>query len=90
VRRRRAGETAFGRELVKSMGEALAYAKSEKVAVRANAVMVQVVDVKQIHLCLRLSQSQFAAKSGFAPARILLAVMREYPEVVESVLRKMA
>ena len=104
VRRRRAGQTAFGSELVKSMRQALAYAKGEKVAAGVTAVMVPNVDVREIRR--RLGLSQFAAKFGFAPAsvrnweqrrrvpdgpaRILLAVIGEHPEVVESVLRKTA
>ena len=101
--RRREGQTAFGRELVKSMEQALAYAKGEKVTARVTAVMVPSVDVREIRRRLGLSQSGFAAKFGLAPAsvrnweqgrrvpdgpaRILLAVIGEHPEVVESVLR---
>ncbi|HXN47575.1 MAG TPA: helix-turn-helix domain-containing protein [Bryobacteraceae bacterium] len=106
VRRRRAERTAFGSEWVKSMRQALAYAKGEELAARVTAVMVPNVDVREIRRRLGLSQSQFAAKFGFAPAsvrnweqrrrvpdgpaRILLAVIGEHPEVVESVLRKTA
>lgn len=106
VRRLRAGQTAFGRELLKSMEQALAYTKGEEVTARVTAVMVPNVDVREIRRRLGLSQSGFAAKFGFAPAsvrnweqgrripdgpaRILLAVIGEHPEVVESVLRKTA
>lgn len=68
-------------------------------------VMVPAVNVKAIRLGLGLSQTKFAARFGFAPAsvrnweqgrripdgpaRILLAVIGEYPGMVESVLRKL-
>ena len=70
MRRRRAGQTAFGSELVKSMRQALAYAKGEKLAARVTAVMVPNVDVREIRRRLGLSQSQFAAKFGFAAASV--------------------
>jgi putative transcriptional regulator len=68
--------------------------------------MVPAVDVKAIRRRLGLSQAQFAAKFGFAPAsirnweqgrripdgpaRVLLAVIGEHPDVVASVLRRTA
>lgn len=106
VPRHGAAKSTFGSELVKSMEQALAYAKGENVAARVTTVMVPTVDVREIRRRLGLSQAQFAAKFGFAPAsvrnweqgrripdgpaRILLAVIGEYPEVVERVLRKTA
>jgi putative transcriptional regulator len=106
VPRRRAAKSTFGGELVKSMEQALAYAKGENPAARVTTVIVPTVDIREIRRRLGLSQSEFAAKFGFAPAsvrnweqgrrmpdgpaRILLAVIGEYPEVVESVLQKTA
>ena len=103
---RRAAKSTFGGELVQSMEQALAYARGEKVAARVTTVMVPTVDVKAIRRRLGLSQTQFSARFGFAPAsvrnweqgrrvpdgpaRILLAVIGKYPHVVESVLRKTA
>jgi putative transcriptional regulator len=102
----RAAKSTFRGELVKSMEQALAYAKGESVTARVTTVMVPAVDVKATRQRLGLSQAQFAAKFGFAPAsvrnweqgrripdgpaRILLAVIGEYPDVVESVLRRTA
>lgn len=101
-----AAKSTFGSELVKSMEQALAYAKGQDVPARVTTVMVPTVDVKAIRRRLGLSQAQFAGKFGFAPAsvrnweqgrripggpaRILLAVIGEHPEVVESVLRRTA
>ena len=102
----RAAKRTFGSELVKSMEQALAYAKGENVAARVTTVMVPSVDVKAIRGRLGLSQAKFAAKFGFAPAsirnweqgrripdgpaRVLLAVIGEHPDVVASVLRRTA
>lgn len=68
--------------------------------------MVPAVDVKAIRRRLGLHQAQFAAQFGFAPvsvrnwewgrripdgpARILLALIGKYPDVVERVLRETA
>ncbi len=102
----RPAKSTFGATLVKSMQQALAYAKGENVAARVTTIMVPAVDVKAIRRRLGLSQAQFAAKFGFAPAsvrnweqgrripdgpaRVLLAVIGEHPDVVESVLRRTA
>jgi putative transcriptional regulator len=102
----RAAKGTFASELVKSMEQALAYAKGERVTARVTTVLVPAVDVKAIRRRLGISQAQFAAKFGFAPAsvrnweqgrripdgpaRILLAVIGERPDVVESVLRRTA
>ncbi len=99
-----AAESGSGSELVESMGQAVARAKKESGAARVSSVMVPTVDVKAIRRRLGLSQAKFAARFGFAPAsvrnweqgrrvpdgpaRILLAVIGEYPGMVESVLRK--
>jgi putative transcriptional regulator len=63
-----------------------------------------IVDVRALRQKLRLSQSEFAARFGFAPAtvknweqgrtqpdgpaRILLAVIAHHPDAVEDALRK--
>jgi putative transcriptional regulator len=88
------------------MEQALAYAKGDRVAARAATVQAPSADVKAIRRGLGLSQAQFAAKFGFAPAsvrnweqglripdgpaRILLAVIGEHPDIVESVLQRTA
>ena len=100
---RKGKTTTFGQQLLKSMEQALAHAKGEPVPVRATTVLVPKVDVRAIRERQRLSQAQFAARYGFTPAsvrnweqgrripdgpaRILLAVIDQHPEVVESVLR---
>lgn len=106
VPRRRAAKSTLGGDLLTSMEQALAYAKGDRVAARVTTVMVPSVDVKAIRGRLGLSQAKFAAKFGFAPAsirnweqgrrfpdgpaRILLAVIGERPDVIESVLRRTA
>jgi putative transcriptional regulator len=100
--------TAAGRRLIASAKQALAWAKGEHVpGVRVTMVTVTrspVVDVRSIRRGFGLSQSQFAARFGFAaatvrnwekgrthsdgPARILLAVIEWHPEAVEDILRK--
>jgi putative transcriptional regulator len=107
-RRTATKHTAAGRRLIASAKEALAWAKGEHVpGVRVTMVTVTrspVVDVRSIRRRLGLSQSQFAARFGFAPAtvrnweqgrthpdgpaRILLAVIERHPDAVEDTLRK--
>jgi len=48
----------FGKELVESMGEALAHAKGQKTGAREH--VVQVPDVRAIRGHLRMSQTEFA------------------------------
>jgi putative transcriptional regulator len=99
------GETP-GQSLIAAMNEAIAWSRGESGAVReARQTTVQVphVDVQRLRKGMRLSQDEFAAKFGFAPAsvrnweqgrrqpegpaRILLAVIARHPEVVEDVLQ---
>jgi len=103
-----AKHTAAGRRLIASAKQALAWAGGEHVpGVRVTMVTVTqspVVDVRSIRRSLGLSQPQFAARFGLAPAtvrnweqgrtqpdgpaRILLAVIERHPEAVEDTLRK--
>jgi putative transcriptional regulator len=100
--------TAAGRRLIAGARQALAWAKGEDVSgVRVTIVRVNrapVVDVLSLRRKLGLSQAQFAARFGFAPAtvrnweqgrtrpdgpaRILLAVIAHHPGAVEDALRK--
>ena len=99
--------TAAGRRLVRSVNQAIAWAGGEDVPVRVTMVSVEhrpSVDIPSLRRKLGLSQSQFAARFGFAPAtvrnweqgrtqpdgpaRILLAVIAYHPEAVEDALRK--
>jgi putative transcriptional regulator len=103
-----ARHTAAGRRLIASAKQAVAWAKGENVpGVRVTVVEVKrppVTDVRSVRRKLGLSQSQFAARFGFAPAtvrnweqgrtqpdgpaRILLAVIAHHPDAVEDALRK--
>jgi putative transcriptional regulator len=99
--------TAAGRRLIRSVKQAIAWANGEDVPVRVTMVSAErapVVDVRSVRRKLGLSQSQFAARFGFAPAtvknweqgrtqpdgpaRILLAVIAHHPDAVEDALRK--
>lgn len=91
-----------GQSIVAALNEAIAWSRGDPVAVRETTVQVPHVDVQLLRKKLRLSQSEFAAKFGFAPAsvrnweqgrrhpegpaRVLLAVIARHPEVVEAVL----
>ncbi len=92
-----------GQEIAASLREAVAWAKGGDVAVKVTRVEVPAVDVRSMRRKLRLSQSQFAARFGFAPAsvrnweqgrtrpegpaRVLLAVIAKHPDAVEDTLR---
>ena len=99
--------TAAGRRLIKSVKQAVAWANGEDVPVRVTMVSVErvsVVDVRSVRRKLGLSQTQFAARFGFTPARVknreqgrtqpagpartLLAVIAHHPHAVEDALRK--
>lgn len=83
-----------GEEIAASLREAIAWALGAD---------VPVIDVREEWRKLRLSQTQFAARFGFAaasvrsweqgrsrpegPARVLLAVIAKYPHAVEDALR---
>lgn len=93
-----------GQEIIASLNEAVRWAKGEKVPVRITTVHVPEVNVRQVRRRLNLSQVQFAARFGFAPAsvrnweqgrtrpdgpaRILLAVIARHPEAVQDTLRR--
>lgn len=92
-----------GQEIAASLREAIAWAKGDDVAVKVTRLHIPAVDVRGVRRKLRLSQSQFAARFGFAPAsvknweqgrtrpegpaRVLLAVIAKHPEAVEDALR---
>jgi len=99
--------TTAGRRLIRSVKQAIAWASGENVPVRVTLVSVErrpIVDVRTLRRKLGLSQSEFAARFGFAPAtvknweqgrtqpdgpaRILLAVIAHHPDAVEDALRK--
>ena len=101
-RKRTQGKQTAGQEILASLSEAVRWARSEKVSVRITTVHVPEVNVRQVRRRLKLSQSQFAARFGFAPAsvrnweqgrtrpdgpaRILLAVIAKHPEAVQDAL----
>jgi putative transcriptional regulator len=106
--KRTAGKhTAAGRRLIRSVKQAIACAEGADVPVRVTMVSVErrpKVDVRSLRQTLGLSQSEFAARFGFAPAtvrnweqgrtqpdgaaRILLAVIAHHPDAVDDALRK--
>jgi len=96
------GERSAGQEIIASLNQAVRWARGEKVPVRITTVPVPDVDVRQVRRRLKLSQTQFAARFGFAPAsvrnweqgrtrpdgpaRVLLAVIAKHPEAVQDAL----
>jgi putative transcriptional regulator len=92
-----------GAEIAASLREAIAWAKGDDVPVKVTRIEVPTVDVRGVRRKMRLSQSQFAARFGFAPAsvknweqgrtrpegpaRVLLAVIAKHPDAVEDALR---
>ncbi|SRR5579885_1323214 len=92
-----------GQEIIGSLNEAIRWAQGERVPVRVSTIPIPKVDVRQVRRRLKLSQAQFAARFGFAPAsvknweqgrtrpdepaRVLLAVIAKHPEAVQDVLR---
>jgi putative transcriptional regulator len=91
-----------GKRIVRSLKEVVAWAEGRDVPVHVTTIHVPVIDVRSVRRKLRLSQSEFAAKFGFAaatlrnweqgrsrpdgPARVLLAVLAKNPGAVEDAL----
>jgi putative transcriptional regulator len=102
--KRSSKKPTIGEEIAASLREAIAWAQGEAVPVRITRIEVPQVDVRDVRRKLRLSQSQFATRFGFAaasirnweqgrtrpegPARVLLAVIAKHPEAVEDALRQ--
>lgn len=96
-------KSRVGQDIIESLEEAIAWSLGEDVAVRVTRVEVPVIDVRAVRRKLKLSQTQFAVRFGFAPAsvrnweqgrtrpdgpaRVLLAVISKHPEAVEDALR---
>lgn len=94
---------APGEEIAASLREAIAWARGEDVPVGVTRVEVPVIGVREVRRKLRLSQTQFAARFGFAaasvrnweqgrprpegPPRVLLAVIAKHRDAVEDALR---
>ncbi len=103
ARKRAAKKPTAGQEIIASLNEAIAWAKGENVPVRVTHVQFPTINVRDVRKRLRLSQSQFAARFGFAPAsvrnweqgrtrpdgpaRVLLTVIAKHPEAVEDATR---
>ncbi|BDC48504.1 transcriptional regulator [Bryobacterales bacterium F-183] len=97
-------QATVGQDIIASVQEAIAWAEGKSSDARATQVEVPLVDVRSLRRKLRLSQSQFALRFGFAaasvknweqgrtrpegPARVLLAVIAKHPEAVEDALRR--
>ena len=97
--------TAMGEKLLRSMGEAVAYAKSEARPedYRVHAVSV---DVREIRKKLKMTQKRFAQEFGFSldtlrhweqhrrtpegPARAYLLVISQNPDAVRAALQSAA
>ncbi len=102
MRKNRAKKPTVGQEIIASLNQAIAWASGEDVSVRVTRVQVPAIDVHQMRRKLKLSQTQFAARFGFAPAsvrnweqgrtrplgpaRVLLAVIAKHPEAVADAL----
>ena len=104
AQKRAAKKPTAGQEIIASLNQAIAWARGEDVPVRVTHVHVPTINVRDVRKRLKLSQSQFAARFGFAPAsvrnweqgrtrpdgpaRILLTVIAKHPEAVEDALRR--
>jgi DNA-binding transcriptional regulator YiaG len=69
LKSRASAKQSVGQEVISSLKEAIAWAGGEPAPVRVTTVEVPGTDVRAFRRKLRLSQSQFAAKFGFQPAR---------------------
>lgn len=59
-----------GEEIIRSIDQVIAWRRGEDVPVRVTTVMIPVTDVRAVRRRLKLSQTQFALKFGFAPATL--------------------
>lgn len=96
-------EKSVGEELIESLNEIIAWARGADVPVRVTHVTVSTPDVRAIRKRLKLSQTNFAERFGFAlasvrnweqgrtrpdgAARVLLAVIAKHPEAVEEAVQ---
>jgi putative transcriptional regulator len=87
------------------MGEALDFMTGNREDVRVSEIEVPLVDVKAVRKKLSLTQDEFARRYGFStstvqnweqgrrrpelPARLLLLLIRDEPEVVDRQLDKL-
>ncbi len=88
-----------GQRIIEGLQEAVRFARGEDTGARVTTVYVPTIDVRKIRQKMKLSQTQFAARFGFAPAslrnweqgrskpdgaaRVLVAVIARHPEAVE-------
>jgi len=95
-------KTTPGEAIIQIMNQVIAWANGEDVRIRVTTVQVPVTNVRAIRRRLKLSPYEFALKFGFSPAmlrkwergrarpggpaRLLLSVIDQHPEVVEEVL----
>ncbi|MFN0106508.1 MAG: helix-turn-helix domain-containing protein [Bryobacteraceae bacterium] len=96
-------KSSIGQDIIVSVREVIEWSRGDDIPARVTHVHVPVIDVRAIRRNLKLSQTQFAARFGFAsasvrnweqgrtrpdgPARVLLAVIAKHPEAVEDALR---
>lgn len=59
-----------GQEIGASLREAIRWARGEDLPVKVTEVQVSAIDVRGVRRKLRLSQSQFASRFGFAVASV--------------------
>ena len=59
-----------GEEIIQSVEQVIAWAKGADLPVRMTTVEVPATDVRVVRRRLKLSQTQFAVKFGFAPATL--------------------
>jgi putative transcriptional regulator len=91
-----------GQSIITGVKQAIRWAAGEDIPVKKTIIKVPYVDVREVRTRMRLSQTQFAQRFGFAPssvrnweqgrrqpegpARVLLAVIDRHPKAVESIL----
>ena len=91
-----------GEGIIRSIDQVIAWGRGEDAPVRVTKVMIPVTDARAVRRRLKLSQTQFAVKFGFAPAtlrnweqgrtfpdgpaRVLFAVIDKHPKAFEDAL----
>jgi putative transcriptional regulator len=97
-------KSAFYNRLKSGLEEAIEFAHGNDTNVRIHRVEVPQVDAKAVRTKQKLSQTEFSERYGIpsatlrnweqhrrepdAPARVLLAVIEQYPEIVQMALEE--
>lgn len=103
MKKSKSTNTKLGKELAKSLGEAVKWARGEIIVPEYEYTPPATIKVASIRKRFGLSQTEFASAFGFnvstlrdweqerrmpeGSARILLSIIDKHPEIVQEVLR---